>query len=343
MGIVSFFGGCMRRNAMPLYRLIQGYINQHNKINSIYVIDYMGGSFKEYISSHSMHDKLSLLKMGLDDYSSHTVDTIYMRILNYPELKYRQKINPRKNTIIGGRLKEEEIEFSPKSILKKGIIINKKYIESSVFYFYHGITEMPDWVKDYINDGDFLDIGAYVGESALALYKFNYKRIYSLEMSKYSIERYEKTMSKNNIYKDKYTILNYAVSSSNEGNISFADSGSAGLSIKKENITKNPLVEVPVRNIDFLVNEYGIKPVFIKMDIEGAAMDCILGGLKSIKKFRPVLSIAIYHNPVEFFEIKPLLSKELTNYTFMIRKLENRCYNNMCHAETTLLAFPNFK
>ena len=43
---------------------------------------------------------------------------------------------------------------------------------------------------------------------------------------------------------------------------------------------------------------------FIKADIEGAMFDALKGMVKTIRKYRPVLSFAIYHSAEEFFETK---------------------------------------
>jgi hypothetical protein len=90
-----------------------------------------------------------------------------------------------------------------------------------------------------------------------------------------------------------------------------------------------------------LIGDYKINPSFIKMDIEGVALDCLKSGITSLKKYRPVMSIAIYHNPIEFFEVKPYLEAELDDYTFIVRKLSNTTQDFDCHAETILLAYPD--
>ena len=343
MTLINIVGEIMRKHTPSLYQFFTRSIYRLKKTDSIYIIDYLGGSFKKYISDNPMQDKLSKLLSGMDDYSERTVRVVYERLLNYPEKSYNQLINPEKNYIIGGFLEEEKAYFNIKKVKKENKFkINKRFIESSIFQYYHGLILLPKEVNQYLNGGDFIDIGAYVGESALALKKYNYKKIYSIEMSKVSITRYLKTMKKNNIGDDKFELINYAIAKE-EGlpPIIFADSGSAGLSVKRENPTKDTEIQIQQKTLDGIVRSYNIKPVFIKLDVEGSGMDCVLGGLQTIKTFRPILSIAIYHNPIEFFEIKPLLESELANYTFIIRKISNTIKDNFCHAETVLLAYPN--
>ncbi len=341
--IIPFVGQVMREKFPTLYKRITKFIFRIKKNNYIYISDYFGGSFKSYIQKNDMLMKLADLQLDLDGYSKKTIEVVYTRILNYPEFKYKQTVIPNRKRVIGGLLEEEKIEFNPRKVRKNlHVILDSSLLESSVFTFYHGLTILPVKVQKYVENKDFMDIGAYVGDSAIALKKFNYKKIYSIEMSKQSILEYEKNMAQNSISDSRYKIINCAVTDREDApQMTIIDSGSAGLSLKKINRTKAFEIKVELKTLNAIIAENDIEPSFIKIDVEGAGMECVKGGLESLKRFRPVLSVAIYHNPVEFFEIKPFLESELTNYTFMIRKLSNTITNNSCHAETILLAYPN--
>ena len=186
-----------------------------------------------------------------------------------------------------------------------------------------------------------MDVGAYVGDSAVALRKFQYSKIYSLEISLKSIEAYKHNLNQNKIPQEEYEVLNIGVAASDdEAPIRIFDTGSAGLSLyRKEG--KYDEIEVGKKSLDWIVIQNSIQPKFIKVDIEGAGMDFVRGASKTLIKHRPVLSIAIYHNPIEFFEAKPILENLLDNYTFLIRKLNSRIKNNLIHSEVILLAYPN--
>lgn len=60
----------------------------------------------------------------------------------------------------------------------------------------------------------------------------------------------------------------------------------------------------------------------IKIDIEGSEQSLLQGAFETIKKFRPILAISIYHSPEDFFDIKPWLEKNYQelNYQFKIVK-----------------------
>jgi hypothetical protein len=53
---------------------------------------------------------------------------------------------------------------------------------------------------------------------------------------------------------------------------------------------------VPLTTIDKLVEELKLERVdYIKMDIEGAEEKALRGGHETIKRFRPRLSVSVYH------------------------------------------------
>lgn len=58
---------------------------------------------------------------------------------------------------------------------------------------------------------------------------------------------------------------------------------------------------------------------FIKMDIEGAELPALKGGIKVIKRERPILAICIYHSINDYYTIPSYLIKELENYKFYVR------------------------
>jgi FkbM family methyltransferase len=340
-------GSYLKENFPRIYSLLVTIINAFIKISrpySIYITDSLGGSFKSYFITSNMPVKISDLKSNLDKESVETLDVIILRLLNYPDERYKHQISKRKE-IIGGLL-QVETDLSKKYITNKLKIYRRnlkylsKQIEESVFYFNHGLSLLPEEVAKYIRNHDFIDAGAYIGDSAIALNEYHYKKIYSIEISRKSIEKYKINMSGNNIGPDKFEIINVSISSSDDKpNIIFFDTGSSGLSVLRKK-GKYDAISVEQRSVDYLVDIHNITPRFMKVDIEGNSLEFVKGAKKTLVKFRPVLSIAIYHNPYEFFEVKPLLEKTLHDYTFLIRKLASGIKDNLCHSEVVLIGYP---
>jgi len=79
----------------------------------------------------------------------------------------------------------------------------------------------------------------------------------------------------------------------------------------------NTTEKVQALKIDTLVESLGLERVdFIKMDIEGAEVDGLLGAEETIKRFKPKLAICTYHRPTDPVEIRKILLKYNPNYKF---------------------------
>lgn len=74
---------------------------------------------------------------------------------------------------------------------------------------------------------------------------------------------------------------------------------------------------------------------FIKMDIEGAEHNALLGAERTIKKFLPIMAICVYHKPEDFYDIFMLIKSFSKEYRFYIRQYR---YGQ---TETVLYAVPN--
>jgi FkbM family methyltransferase len=340
-------GPAVKEGFPNIYFFLIGIINAFRKIikpYSIYITDSLGGSFKSYFIISDMSAKISELKRNLDKESIDTIDVILQRLLNYPDERYKQKTSKHKE-IVGGLLpcEMEQIKEKINTKLKhdkRKLKSLSKHIEESVFYYYHGLSLLPDQITKYIKDNDFIDAGAFIGDSAIALKEYQYKKIYSIEISQKSIKRYKANLARHNINVDKFDIINIGIASTNDKTqIKLADTGSSGLSLLRK-VGKYDEILVDQRTTDYIVDHYKISPRFIKVDIEGNGLEFVKGAKGTLVKFRPVLSIAIYHNPYEFFEIKPLLEKTLPDYIFLIRKLTTGIKNNLCHSEVVLMGYP---
>lgn len=345
---MSAAGKYIRSRFPVIYHFLVSVISKIKSLRkpyTIYITDSLGGSFKSYFISNDMPSAITLLKKNLDTESQNLIDVIIQRLLFYPDEKFKVPL-PKNKTIIGGLLpvethKQKEIIKEHLNTQKRTLSLPNKNIGESVLYFYHGLTILPKQVLSYIKNQHFLDIGAYVGDSAIALNNFKFSKIFSLEISQKSIEKFKVNLKSTGIPEEKYTILNIGVAATNDKPpYTFYDTGSAGLSLFRTT-GKYDEIEVERKTTDRIVTEHNIQPKFIKVDIEGAALDFVTGAKETLKKNRPVLSIAIYHNPKEFFEVKPFLEETLENYTFLIRKLASGVKNNLIHSEIILLGYPN--
>jgi len=73
---------------------------------------------------------------------------------------------------------------------------------------------------------------------------------------------------------------------------------------------------IPLRSIDYLVRNKKIDKVdFLKLDVEGAEMDTLLGAAQSIERFKPKLAISLYHKPNDLFELIAHIKQKFPFYT----------------------------
>jgi FkbM family methyltransferase len=73
-------------------------------------------------------------------------------------------------------------------------------------------------------------------------------------------------------------------------------------------------------------------PTLLKMDIEGAEYDALLGAQDSIRRFGPVLGICIYHLPEDLWRI-PLLMRSLRpDYRLFLRSHDDQGWDLVAYA-----------
>jgi FkbM family methyltransferase len=77
---------------------------------------------------------------------------------------------------------------------------------------------------------------------------------------------------------------------------------------------------------------FGYEPTFLKMDIEGAEPDALLGASAVIRTHQPILAICLYHATRHLWNI-PLFIKELVpGYQLYLRRYSSDCWEQVCYA-----------
>ena len=170
----------------------------------------------------------------------------------------------------------------------------------------------PDIFKFNYNDV-LVDCGAYNGDSIINyinVYGNYYKKIYAYEISLETC--YE---CKNNL--DSHEVKNVFIMQKGVGKTHCTlslNSNDESSSANKLSSEGNNLVEVVTidEDIDDTIT-------FIKMDIEGAEYDALLGATNTISNNHPKLAISIYHGYKDIYRIPHIINKMYENYKFYIR------------------------
>ncbi|MDR1373153.1 MAG: FkbM family methyltransferase [Dysgonamonadaceae bacterium] len=192
----------------------------------------------------------------------------------------------------------------------------KYYIQefSSFLWIYrYGMNSLPEAVKESVKGRDFLDIGAFYGDSTLMLLDFEPRRIYAYEPVKYNYKCLLETIEKNRAG-EKITAVNKGVGDRETSLM--IDSNLAESSFLTFSLSEEKSEEITVATIDSECKDRNVG--IIKMDIEGFEYYAVKGGLETIKRDRPLLLISIYHTGKDFFEIPPMLKSCVPEYRFSI-------------------------
>lgn len=270
--------------------------------------------FNSYLSALSESEKLEKienLKKGLDTESQDEVERIIARqnyILHHNLIEQAKFFTSEE--LSEQKTAAKEIDLMRKKL--KDFRLNNFNPES--VYGLSGLRWLPEDVISWINNGVFLDIGAYDGDSALAFY-YSYRptKIYAFEPENGNYERLKKN---NKILGGNIIIAIKAGVSDKAGKANISRDHSCSKLTEDESDERINLI-----TLDEFEKENKLEKVnVIKMDIEGAELDALKGAENLIKKFKPVLAISIYHNAKDFFEIKTWLEELVPEYKFIIKK-----------------------
>ena len=290
--------------------------------------NHLNGNFKQYLLENDMPSLLKALKAGLDRKSQATIDRNLTYILNYPD---------------AGSLfakacfcRNEEAFLHPSEIKdlhskhRKWCALQKNGISGDypTALFEHGLKELPKSVLDYIAGKTFVDAGAFDGSSALVFKKYKPSKIYSFEISPVNLEKLRQNTANDG---DLIEIIPMALFS-HKTSLSFRDTGDSSNSVFRPGEEKIETISLDA----FWETRTSETLGLLKADVEGAEMEILTGARKQITRDRPLLSLSIYHNPKEFFEMKPYLESWNLGYKFFIRRYNPKPILD----ETTLIAYP---
>lgn len=183
------------------------------------------------------------------------------------------------------------------------------------------IREVLDSIKEplYVIDG-----GAYKGELVQAFTDKN------IEVKKYyffepDVENFTELRALKINDMDEY--INKGLW--NEEGTFFFEAGKGAISRIVQYTTEDA---IEVTTIDNVVGRE--KCNFIKMDIEGAEYNALLGARNTIERERPILAISVYHSTEDYWKIPTYLMENLENYRFYLR------HHAVILSETVLYAIP---
>lgn len=207
--------------------------------------------------------------------------------------------------------------------------------EASTFACNYGLdlVEHPE----YADGKDIIDAGAYIGDSALVFDRFfsNCRRIYAFEPDAKNYGLMEKTIAMNKL--TNVIPVGLALGDANsEGELSSDGMGANLLERQFGSEAKNERT-IKIVRLDDYVEQNNIVPGVIKTDLEGFEMHFLRGALGTIKKYRPIMVLSIYHSADDFFGIKPFIESLDLGYRFRLFKADD----GMILGGTCLICIPD--
>jgi FkbM family methyltransferase len=73
-------------------------------------------------------------------------------------------------------------------------------------------------------------------------------------------------------------------------------------------------------------------PTFIKMDIEGAELEALLGARQVISEHTPVMAVCLYHSQEHLWQIPLMIHSFSDQYSFYLRRYSDECWETVCYA-----------
>jgi len=181
---------------------------------------------------------------------------------------------------------------------------------------------------DYYSISDeevFVDCGAFDGDTIKQFITFTegkYKKIIGIEPDTISFKKLrEFTQNNPNV------TLFCCATGKEKTKLNFSSKGVLGSSFSEEEIGE--LTDI-CRLDDLLGSE---RVSLIKMDIEGAELDSLIGAEQIIKKNKPKIAVCIYHKMGDIITIPKYLHSIVPEYCFKVRQHSQTMLETVLYAE----------
>lgn len=316
-----------------------------NKLRHIYFVTNYVKSADNYFNSELYKKDYENLIRGLDDESLKTVNETLEIYKCYNKLVRKKRVN-HLDVIKFYRLitsSKKEITEIVKCFYSKINRINENlyqydkyyllenHFESSVFYHKHSIDKLK--TLDRIKNKDIIDVGGFIGDSAIVFSEYTDKKIYSFEALKDNFEKMKINVNELNNVKNVVPVYSALGDKENE-QLSLSGGGSC-VTVAKE-YEKFVSGCVNSTTLDSFIAENKVDIGLIKVDIEGYEQKFLKGAENTIRTQKPALLISIYHSLDDYMHIKPMIESWNLGYNFrIIIPKENRLFETLLVAEVT--------
>lgn len=183
-------------------------------------------------------------------------------------------------------------------------------------------------ILDNIKSLRFIDCGAYTGDTIEVLMQQNKKVDFSIsfEPDNNNLLKLNQVLDKQKSHFPDTNFFAYPAGVYSSNDILSFNNNSISSSSTIDNCSEN---KVSVVSLDQTV--FATSPNYIKMDIEGAEKQAIIGAKKTIQKYKPNLAICIYHKPHDLWDLPLLINEIEPSYDMYIRVHEDMCLSTVLY------------
>lgn len=206
--------------------------------------------------------------------------------------------------------------------------VTNEYTYGQIDDIYSVPQYFPEGIIKKNSQEIYIDCGAYIGDDIPNFMQFTggeFGKYYAFELNKESYKGLQHNIEKNwNQYADRFVLENKGVSDCTE-RIMYAERGE-GSKMSQDGTVEGEVVALDdYFEADSIVNS-------IKMDIEGAEMQAIIGAYKTISRNLPKLAICVYHKPEDLWEIPLYIKNNWDEYNIYIRHHTDLLNETVCYA-----------
>jgi FkbM family methyltransferase len=189
----------------------------------------------------------------------------------------------------------------------------------------------PDDLFAWRSDEWILDGGAYDGDtvrSLVALHGANFGHLHAFEPDPSNFAKLTAAVAALSAeLQAKFTCSQVALASE-AGTLHLDALGNASSATSV--VAASGTIAVPAATIDTLIGD--AHPTFLKLDIEGAEPDALLGARHTIERDGPVLAICVYHRQDHLWSIPLMLRAWRDDYALFLRPHNEEGWDLICYA-----------
>jgi FkbM family methyltransferase len=307
-----------------VFELVNALATHHIKLHEdkwIYKRHGEKHRFKKVWNDFDPHDaRIYDLLHGLDSKSAETVIRVIKRLHtlienNFADTDLFTKKEKKQLAKLAEDIEHGVIKIKDDLYAYRHYFLPIERFEASVFYNNHCLEHIDH--LDRIKDRQIIDVGAFIGDSALVFQSLQAKNIYSFEAVSTNFDLLNKTIALNHLTNVTPVLLALGAQKE-ELEITLDGICSAFDHIYSKDAKKET---IQVDTLDHYVAAHNITDIaLIKVDIEGHEQQFLKGAIETIKTHKPTLMISIYHTWDDFISIKPWIEALDLGYRFRIVK-----------------------